>query len=311
MIKFLKKFFTPIFLILVVVFFVFYLKDIDLNVLKDIKIDWSLLVLASLISLSFRYWGVYIWRMILKTLGAKELPPFTILTQVYAKSWMGRYIPGTVTWIAGKIYLANKLGISKSRLTISSLLEAGTQVVATLCVALLLLSVDPRLSVLPWQYKPIMIGAALLLIVFLYPPILNYVVRKGYKLIRRKEAYDELNANGQAVVKSFLMYTVGAFVTGSSYYFLCASLSSQITFDMYFYIVGALSLAGALGMLTPFVPSGLGVRDGVQLVLLSIIMPKEIALAITVFSRLWSALIDVLFYALAQGWYHIYKKKGE
>lgn len=63
--------------------------------------------------------------------------------------------------------------------------------------------------------------------------------------------------------------------------------------------MGAFNLAGAIGMLAIAVPSGLGVRDGIQLILLGVIMPPEIALAITVAARLWSLLIDVLFFVIA------------
>lgn len=298
----------PVFLILVVVFFALYLRDIDYSVFKELRINWVLLLIATIISLGFRYWGVFIWRFILKDLGANNLPRFSLLTHVYAKAWMGRYIPGTVTWIASKIYLANKLGISKSRLAVSSLLEGGMQIVASMAVALLILGIDPRLDVISPQIKLVMILIAVCALVVLYPPIFNTLLRKAYSIIRRRRAYDELRTNGKATIRSFILYALGAILVGSSYYFLTASLYEGTDGSMYWYIVGAFTLAGALGMATPFVPSGLGVRDGAQLVLLSLIMPKEIALAITVFSRLWSALVDVLFYVFAELVHRLHKK---
>ena len=303
-----NKFLMPVFLILVVVFFALYLRDIDYSVFKELRINWVLLLIATIISLGFRYWGVFIWRFILKDLGANNLPRFSLLTHVYAKAWMGRYIPGTVTWIASKIYLANKLGISKSRLAVSSLLEGGMQIVASMAVALLILGIDPRLDVISPQIKLVMILIAVCALVVLYPPIFNTLLRKAYSIIRRRRAYDELRTNGKATIRSFILYALGAILVGSSYYFLTASLYEGTDGSMYWYIVGAFTLAGALGMATPFVPSGLGVRDGAQLVLLSLIMPKEIALAITVFSRLWSALVDVLFYVFAELVHRLHKK---
>lgn len=294
-----KKLLMPAFLILIVVFFALYLQDIDYSAFNKLRIDWPLLFVASLISLAFRYWGVLIWKFILKDLGARNLPPFSTLSQVYAKAWMGRYVPGTITWIASKIYLANKLGISKSRLAVSSLLEGGMQIVASMSVALLILGVDPRLDVISPEIKLVMILIAASAVVILYPPVFNFALRKAYSLVRRRKAYDELRTNGKATIRSFLLYSLGALLAGSSYYFLSASLYEGTDISMYWYIVGAFTLAGALGMATPFVPSGLGVRDGAQLVLLSLIMPKEVALAITVFSRLWSALVDVIFYVVA------------
>lgn len=300
----LKRFVTPLFIILVVLFFVLYLKDIDYKAFSGLRFSWWPLIAGTVISLGFRYWGVFIWRTILSDLGARNLPPFTVLSDVYAKAWMGRYIPGTVTWIAGKIYMASKLGISKSRLTVSSILEAGVQIVATLSLSLFILALDPRLDVISSQVKLFLIGLAVVSLIALLPPVLNRALATVFRLVRKKAAYDELRTNGRATFRSFILYVIGALIAGSSYYLLTVALYPQVGIDSYWFIVGAFTLAGALGMATPFVPSGLGVRDGVQLVLLSLIMPKEIALAVTVFSRLWSAVIDVIFYLVSRAVHH-------
>lgn len=295
-----KPYITPLFIILVVVFFALYLKDIDYQAFSDLRFSPLPLIVATLISLAFRYWGVFIWRTILSDLGARQLPSFRVLSDVYAKAWMGRYIPGTVTWIAGKIYMANKLGISKSRLTVSAILEAGVQIVATLSLSLFILSLDSRLDIITAEMKILLVLLAVVSVIALLPPILNRILSFTFQLVRKKAAYDELRTNGKATFRSYVLYVIGALIAGGSYYLLTASLYPEIGLESYWYIVGAFTLAGALGMATPLVPSGLGVRDGIQLVLLSLIMPKEIALAITVFSRLWSAVIDVLFYLVSR-----------
>lgn len=296
----LKPFMAPLFVVLIILFFALYLKDIDYQAFSDLRFSPLPLLAATVISLAFRYWGVFIWRTILSDLGARKLPSFLVLSDVYAKAWMGRYIPGTVTWIAGKIYMANKLGISKSRLTVSAILEAGVQIVATLSLSLFILSLDSRLDVITTEMKLLLVLLAAVSVFMLLPPILNRLLSFVFRLVRKKAAYDELRTNGKATFRSYLLYVIGALIAGGSYYLLTASLYPQIDLGAYWYIVGAFTLAGALGMATPLVPSGLGVRDGVQLVLLSLIMPKEIALAVTVFSRLWSALIDVLFYLVSR-----------
>ncbi len=295
-----KRFTAPIFILLIVLFFVLYLKDIDYRAFSDLQFAWFPLIIASLIALAFRYWGVFIWRTILSDLGAKQLPAFSALSDVYAKAWMARYIPGTITWIASKVYLANKLGISKSRLTVSSLLEGGVQIVATLSLSLFILALDPRLDVISREVKIFLVLLAVGSLVALLPPVLNRCLAAVFTYVRKKAPYGELRTNGKATLRSYLLYVIGAFIAGSSYYLLSVALYPSIGPESYWFIVGAFTLSGALGMATPFVPSGLGVRDGVQLVLLSLIMPKEIALAITVFSRLWSAVIDVVFYLTAR-----------
>lgn len=292
-----KKIATPVFIALIMLFFVLYLKDIDTSVFSQIEVQYPLLIAATFISLLFRYWGVFVWQVVLSSLGEKSLPNYWILASIYSKAWMARYIPGTVAWIGSKIYLASKHGISKSRLAVSSLVEAGSQIVATLSVSLVILGLDPRLDVISSEMKLTMVLLGVAGTLSLYPPFFNFIIRKAYSTIRRKSAYDELSINVSSVVRSYLLYVIGAVIAGAGNYLLAASLSPDVGTGMFWYIIGATSLAGALGMATPFVPSGLGVRDGIQLVLLSIILPKEIALVITVASRLWSAAVDVLFYA--------------
>lgn len=294
-----KKFATPVFLVVVIVFFALYLRSVDFSKITHMRVDWPMIALATLISLGFRYWGVFIWRTILKALGAKELPRFAILSDVYAKAWMGRYIPGTVTWIAGKIYIASKVGISKSRLAVSSLLEGGMQIIAVMAVSMLLLGFDPRLDVISWQIKIAMVVLGCVFLLFLSPPVFNRLLRWAHKLIKKQEPGHELRINKSAMLRSFFLYAVGTFIAGLSYFFLTRGLAAHTSWKDFFFIVGTFNLAGALGMIAVFAPSGIGVRDGVQLILLSAIFPKEIALAITIFSRLWSAAVDVLFYLVA------------
>lgn len=288
------------FIVLIVAFFYLYLRGIDYSKIESLTIDWPVLFGATLLSLAFRYWGVFIWRTILKDLGSTSLPKFDILSAVYSRAWMGRYIPGSVTWIAGKIYLASTIGISKSRLTVASLLEAAVQIVAITTVSLLLVGFDPRTEVIAVELKLLLVAGAAGLLVSLHPAIFNRVIRFVFKKIRRKEAYDELRTNKKTVARSFVLYAAGAFISGGAYFFMSQAIYPTITWDLFFYLVGAYNLAGVIGMATPLVPSGLGVRDGAQLILLSVVFPKEIALALTIFSRLWSAVVDVIFFFSAQ-----------
>jgi glycosyltransferase 2 family protein len=291
------------FFLLVIVFLALYMRGIDYDQIRALSIDWPLLLLATIISLGFRYWGVFIWRTILQDLGSRQLPPFRQLAAVYSKAWMGRYIPGTVTWIAGKIYLASSIGISKSRLTVASLLEAAVQIVAITTVSLFLVGFDPRTNVIAPELKALLVAGAVCLLISLHPAIFNRVIRFVFQKIRKKEAYSELATNKKTVVRSFVLYSVGSFLSGTSYFFMTQAIDSSTSWQLYFYLVGAYNLAGVIGMATPLVPSGLGVREGAQLILLNVVFPKEIALALTVFSRLWSVLVDLLFYASAQIFY--------
>lgn len=294
-----RKIITLAFLSCIIVFFALYLRSIDWHRLASLHFAWGYLIAATFFATIFRYWGIIIWRFILSDLGANGLPSFITMADVYAKAWMGRYIPGTVTWIAGKVYMASSHGISKSRLAVSSLLEGGMQIIAVMVVSMLLLGLDPRLNVIPVTYKILMILCAALLLLILTPAIFNRIVRLAFLIVKKQKPHDDLLINEKAVVRSFILYALGSFIIGLSEFFIARTIDPTLPWHDFWFIVGAFNLAGALGMLAIGVPTGIGVRDGAILLMLSIILPKELALAIMVTSRLWSAFADVVFFGLA------------
>lgn len=288
-------------LTLAAVFFFMFLRNIDYSIISSLRLATVPLILSGLFSLAFRFLSVWIWKNILRDLGTQYPIDFRILSLIYAKAWMARYIPGTIAWLSGKVILAQGLGISKSRLTAATLAELGTQVAAVSAISIALMSFDPRLDDViagPLKLIPILVVALLLL--SLIPRNFNRLIAFAYRLVFRKPPSEELSINAKAAGRAFLLYNIGAFLSGAVYYYLAVSISVDVTPQDFFYIVGASNLAGVIGMLTPLVPSGLGTRDASMLLLLSAILPKEIALAITIASRLWTAIIDIVFLILTQ-----------
>lgn len=294
------KLIAPIFYVLLILFLVFYIQNTDFSQLQYLEFSWFYLFIATALALGFRYWGAFIWFVLLKGLGAKQLQSQTAaLVYVYAKSWLGRYIPGTAPWILGKIYFASQHGISKNKLAVSSLLEGALQVVVVMALAFILLTFDPRLDVIETQYKVLMLAIVIGCIVAMLPPVFNWLVANAYRLIRRKTLDKEHYADGKTISIGAGLYGIGALVNGFSLFFIAKAVYPELAYADLFFVMGVSSLASAVSMLAFFAPSGLGVREGIQLVLLSLVMPNEIALIITVVMRLWSVAVDFLFFALS------------
>jgi uncharacterized membrane protein YbhN (UPF0104 family) len=293
------KVIPPLFYVLLAVFLVLYLRSVHFSKLAHLHLNWWYLGLASLLALAARYLGTYTWIVILRTLGATDLHLSRQLLFVYAKAWMGRYIPGTAPWILGKIYFASKHGISKQKLTVGSLLEAGIQIVTLLVFSLALLVFDKRLDVLGTDFKALMIGVAIAGIVILVPAVFNRLFGFAYTLLRRKTMGQEHLASGRTIAYGSLLYLGGAVLNGLSLFFIAKGVDPHLAYSNILFAAGAASLASAASMLAVFAPTGLGVREGIQLVLFALLMPKELALAVTVITRLWSIGIDVVFFGLS------------
>jgi hypothetical protein len=265
-----------------------------------LHLGWGYLLLATVLALIKNFTGTFTWFTILRSLGATNLHLHKQLVYVYAKAWMGRYIPGTAPWILGKIYFASQHGISKQKLAVRSLLEGGLQIVTMLVFSLALLLFDKRLDVLGASFKLLMVAVAVAGIVILTPSIFNRLISKAYKLLRHKELPAEHLASNRTIVSGASLYLLDAAINGLSLFFIAKGIDPALPYSDILFAMGAASLAGAASMLAIFAPSGLGVREGIQLVLFSLIMPKELALAVTVATRLWSVGIDFVFLALSR-----------
>lgn len=294
-----KRWATPLtwlFYVAIVVAFGWFLWQVDWASLADTKIMWGWMLGASVLALAFRYLGVVVWRVVLTRLGADSLPRFRVLADIYAKAWLARYIPGTVPWIAGKIYLAAQHGVAKSKLAVSTLVEAAAQIVAVGAVSLTLLAIDPRVGEISPVLRWLVGIGALAGFVAMSPPVFNRLLALGFRLLKRGTPL----AVGWPVVRdSLALYGGGAIVSGLSYALVMKAVVPDVAAADLAFLVGAFGFAGVVGMLTPLVPSGLGTRDATQLVLLLIILPAHTAALVVLVSRVWSAAIDVLFWAFA------------
>ena len=65
------------------------------------------------------------------------------------------------------------------------------------------------------------------------------------------------------------------------------------------YRAGIWGVSAIMGILAIFAPSGLGVREGIIVAGLMLIMPQSDAMVISVVSRLWQTIPELLLVAMA------------
>ena len=284
---------------LVAVFAYFYLRGLNWAALASVQINWWWMGAATVASLAVRYWFAGIWMFLLRSLNANLAGQERELFLVYAKSWLGRYIPGGATWILGKIYFATKLGISKAKLGISSFLEGALQIIVVLISAAAMLALDPHVQQLGRGWVWALLAAAVAGLVVVYPPVFNRVIQFGYTKVRKQSLDGEHLPDSPTILRGILAFLVSSVLSGLSFYFVAAAVDPGLGWGSIVFIIGASNLASALSMLAVFAPAGLGVREGVQLTMLLLVMSPEQALVATVLMRLWSIVMDALFAAVA------------
>lgn len=294
----LKKSIPVLFYAALAVFLVLLLVSIDYDELRGIDVNWGFLLLATAVGLVSRAWMVAIWLALLRNLGAPRFDDVPALAHVYAKSWLGRYIPGTAPWILGKIYFASRLGLSKRKLAVSSFLEAGLQVLVMLLVGLVLLLVDPRVDFVSPGLRAAMIVCTLLGLIALWPRAFNSVARWGHRKVGKGELSAADLPRWPGMLRGTAMFAVNSAVTGVSVFLVAKSVFPSLPVTEMIFVIAANSLASALSMIVVFAPGGIGVREALLVGLLSLIMPTEIALVAAVALRLWSVAVDFIFVGL-------------
>jgi uncharacterized membrane protein YbhN (UPF0104 family) len=295
--------------VLLVGFLAWTIYGINWSSLSKVSFNFGFLALALVTGLGFRYWQTFIWITVLRGLGARNVRMNSELIYVYAKSWLGRYIPGTAPWILGKIFFASKHGVSKTKLAVGSLLEAAIQIAVLLSTSSILLLLDPRLNIPSVEFlRPIMVAVVVACVIGLLPPIFNRLMALAFRILRRPPLSRENYASWRTIGTATGQYVIGAFLSGGSLFYIAAAIYPQLGYENFFFVVAAGNLAGAVSMLIIFIPSGIGVREGVQLGLLKVIMPAAIATAAVVLTRVWTIVMDLLFFAIS--WVILVVKRG-
>jgi uncharacterized membrane protein YbhN (UPF0104 family) len=169
-----------------------------------------------------------------------------------------------------------------------------------LALSFALLLSDKRLDVLDSTVKVAMIVVAIVGVAALVPRLFNYWFGLAYKTVRRKPLGAEHLATNKTVLQGSALYLINSLINGFSLFLIAKAIDPSLSYHNIGFVMGVSSLAGAAGMVAIFAPSGLGVREGIQLVLLPLIMPTSLALAVTVISRLWIVGVDFMFFGLTK-----------
>ena len=208
-------------------------------------------------------------------------------------SEVGKYIPSKIFLFAGRLYFYHQEGKSKMAMTFSFYLEVVCSLLAAMFIFLASILSIPCALLAP--YKPCIIPFLVLLIVSLHPKFVNRIINLMLKIFRK--APSQFSIRYRDILKIVTLYILNYYMLGLSFYLLIRSFYS-ISLEHIFYLTGANAVAGIIGILSLFAPSGLGVREGILILTLRVIMPNAMAGIVALIARIWASGIE-LFLALA------------
>lgn len=225
------------------------------------------------------------WKSLLDDLGS-PLPP-AAAARIFLLGQLGKYLPGSVWPVLAQMELGTRYAVPRRRsaatavVTIVLGLTAGA-VLAAACLAVASREVTshywPLLLALP-------VGVALL-----WPPLLTGLVNLALRLVRRDPLEHPLSfaGVGRAVAWSLLSWVL----LGLQLWAITRDLGA--TRPALLLSVGAFAAAWVIGFLVVVAPAGVGVREGVLVLVMASALPTGRVLLLAVVSRLVMTLGDVL-----------------
>jgi glycosyltransferase 2 family protein len=263
----------------------------------DVRWIVATLIFAAAVPLTGILWG----RM-LRALDADASTRVSHLEAILVQcaSWLLKYIPGQVGSVVNKVVWAGKKRISRSLVVITFVYEN---------VFLQLASIVPSIIILFLSLGPEIFGenATLLLlpliilvpiVVVAYKPIFHRVVNLPARRVL-KQPVPESHFLSSPQSLRFTLEFVGPRVLNGVGFVLLAATVTPVEPSLWLPFAAAYVLAGAIGILAFFVPSGLGVREAVIVLVLSQYIPVAEAIVISLLARLVSTIADAvvaLFY---------------
>lgn len=261
-------------------------------------LSWPALVGALLLVLASPLVTMLGWRELLADLGSRlHLAP---AAGVFFVGQLGKYVPGSVWSVVAQAEMAGRLGIGRSRVAVTSLLFLGMATIAGGVLGLPALPV--LLSRQQGEISPGWLLAAVALgVLLLAPPVLNRGVDVGLRLLRRPPLEHRLT--GVTVSLASVLFALGWACTGLATAVLTRDLAPEVSWSQLLVVaVCGFSLAGVIGMVSFLVPAGVGVRDGVMLLLLGTVLSIPAATAVVVVVRFLTVVGDVVVAGFGWWW---------
>ena len=173
--------------------------------------------------LSFLLYGLslgglsFVWNKILRKIEPSQKLRYWQVFMIYIYSEFGRYVPGKIWTIAGKIYLGSREGINKKKLLISSFLDSILAVLATLLLGIFFL-IFYLGHISPYIY--LAAGAIIIFgFIIIYPGVFYPLFNLILKEIKKEEISTQDFLSYREIFTFFLHYLTVAIIRGGAFFF--------------------------------------------------------------------------------------------
>ena len=235
--------------------------------------------------------SAFCWRALLAALGSPM--PVRLSLHVFFLGQIGKYLPGNVFAVAAQAELARDHGVPRTRIVTAGLVFLGVLTATGLLVAAAVLpfASPDVLRHYGWALFALPIG-----LVALAPPVLDRLVRRALKTLRRP--LPEQPLDGRQVLQAVGWALVMWALYGVHLMPLVLAQPHDQGKHLLLVSTGGYALAWTAGFLFVIAPAGAGIREAILVLALAGIAKQPEATAVALLSRGVQTLGDVLWAAV-------------
>lgn len=251
-------------------------------------------VLASLTA------AMWVWRTLLAGMGSPL--SFRIAGRVLFVGQLGKYLPGSVWPVLAQMELATEHDVPRHHTAAASVLNMIVSLLAALVTGLVTLPFTGGVAQYWWAFL-----IAVPLVACLYPPVLNAMMRCGFKLLNRPQL--ERPLSGRVIAVAMGWSFVSWLCYGLQIWILMVRVGASPVTALPLSI-GAFAFAFAVGFVIVLAPAGAGFREILLVALLSPVVGSGPATAVALVSRAATFLADMVTAGASTVGYRREKKRG-
>ncbi len=232
---------------------------------------------------------LYLWYRISMAMGFGA--PIIQVGRSWFLSMLGKYVPSNMMVLLVRFETYN--GIPKRKIMVASGMEYAASLAAASIIVLVAVCSESHLVPAYVRWSAIM-GTGFFLFL-LYPPVLEMLLKVGFRVFRMDSAIKI------PPYRQTLSYVGGYLFEGllqGMGLFLVLRSMDPVQWSSYLLVVGTYQAAGLIGMAAFFAPGGIGVREGVLLVVLSTFISAPVVIVGAIIIRLINTVTELLMAGL-------------
>ena len=235
-----------------------------------------------------------LWREIALSLGTKV--PFRNTVQLWSFSNLGRYLPGKVWQVIGLVVIARDLGVPPGVATSVAIIALGFMICSGALVGVLLV---PGAAA---EYPVLRAGIWAIALGMVVPLASPGILARAIRLLPESFGCRDVRGFSRLTVVKLEAYFLATWLVHGATFLVLASAFAPLGWGAFPALCGSFSLSYVGGLIAVFAPGGIGVREGLIVVLLGDNLGSDVPVhAIAVGARVWTLLGELLVLLLALG----------